>query len=448
MTQTAHTQDENYQRAIASLEHTIGKLRNCSDDEKDTLRDELRQLREMTEKLTHGRVEIVVFGEISTGKSALINALVGQDVTAVDVQGGWTQEIWHVSWEGIGYRVPGLADSEVVLVDTPGLNEVGGQQRADMAREAAQRADLILFVTDSDLNETEFSALMTLARTNKPLLLVLNKIDLYAPEQRVRLLEVLRDERLADIIPPEHVVTTAADPREVEYVIESPDGKTRSEWRRPEPDIEQLKVRTLEVLESDGKTLLTLNAAMYAADKSDRIAALRVQFRDRQASQTVWSYAVLKSVAVALNPMPGLDTLGGAAVDTTMVFTLAHIYGLEMSWTHARGLVTSIAKAAGWVMLAEVTTNLASMAFKALTVGYGTVLTALPQGAAAGYGSYIVGQAAKYYFEHGSSWGSEGPKAVVKRILEETDKQSVLERLKAEINNKLRGNPHAESSAE
>ena len=42
---------------------------------------------------------------------------------------------------------------------------------------------------------------------------------------------------MADIIPPEHVVTTAADPREIEYVIESPDGKTRSEWRRPEPEI-------------------------------------------------------------------------------------------------------------------------------------------------------------------------------------------------------------------
>ena len=40
--------------------------------------------------------------------------------------------------------------------------------------------------------------------------------------------------------------------------------------------------------------------------------------------------------------------------------------------------------------------------------GSGTVLTALPQGAAAGYGSYIVGQAAKYYFEHGASWGGDG----------------------------------------
>lgn len=96
-------------------------------------------------------------------------------------------------------------------------------------------------------------------------------------------------------------------------------------------------------------------------------------------------------------------------------------------------------------MLAEIGTHIAASAFKALTLGYGTVLTAIPQGAAAGYGSYIVGQAAHYYFEHGSSWGHEGPKAVVHRILEETNKESVLVRLKTEIRKKLRSNVHVAS---
>ena len=94
-------------------------------------------------------------------------------------------------------------------------------------------------------------------------------------------------------------------------------------------------------------------------------------------------------------------------------------------------------------MLGEVATHLAASMFKGLTLGSGTVLTALPQGAAAGYGSYIVGQAAKYYFEHGASWGGEAPKAVVTRILQATDKQSVLERLQAEISRKIRINRHA-----
>jgi GTP-binding protein Era len=436
-------QDDRYQQALASVEQTLQRLRRCSDEEKQKLRDDLHQLTDMSAKLASGRVEIVVFGEISTGKSALINALVGQAVAAVDVQGGWTKEVWHVDWSGCGYCVPGLADSQVVLVDTPGLNEVGGTDRASMAHEAAQRADLILFVTDSDVNEIEYSALLTLAAVHKPIIFVLNKMDLYSPAQRQRLLQVLRDERLVNLIPKEHVVMTAADPREVEYVIEAADGSTRNEWRTPPPDVTQLKSQILEVLEKDGLALLALNAAMYAADKSDRIATLRVQFRDRRASQTIWSYAAIKSAAVALNPIPVADVLGGGAVDVTMVVTLAHIYGLEMSWMHARKLVGSIAQAAGWVMLGEYATHLAAQLFKGATGGLGTALTAVPQGAAAGYGSYIVGQAAKYYFEHGASWGGQSPKAVVHRILEQTDKQSVLEHLKDEIKKKMQLNPHA-----
>lgn len=435
--------EDHYQRAIHSLSQTLEKLRSCSEEERKVLQHDLRQLQDMSNKLTSGRVEIVVFGEISTGKSALINALVGKEVAAVDVQGGWTKEIWKVDWEGSGYCIPGLADSQVVLVDTPGLNEVGGAARAEMAREAAQRADLILFATDSDLNDTEFSALLTLAGVSKPLIVVITKKDLYSPEQRGRLLEVLRDDRLSNVISEEDIIMTAADPREVEYIIEDAKGNTRSEWRRPAPDVADLKARILELLERDGLALVTLNAAMYAADKSDRIASLRVQLRDKKASQTIWTYAVIKAAVVALNPVGGVDTLGGTAVDATMVCTMAHIYGLQMSWTHARQLVASILKAAGWILLAEVSTNVASMTFKWLTLGYGTIVTAVPQGAAAGYGSYIVGQAAKYYFEHGSSWGNEGPKQVVRRILDETDKQSVLDRLKDEIRKKLLSNRHA-----
>lgn len=443
MTEPTLLKDDHYQRAIQSLTHTLERLRSCSDEERVILQDDLRQLQDMNNKLTAGRVEIVVFGEISTGKSALINALVGREVAAVDVQGGWTKEIWKVDWEGSGYCIPGLADSQVVLVDTPGLNEVGGAARAEMARDAAQRADLILFATDSDLNETEFSALLTLAGVSKPLIVVVTKKDLYSPEQRARLLEVLRDDRLANVISDEDIIMTAADPREIEYIIEDAKGKTRSEWRKPAPDVDDLKARILELLDRDGLALVTLNAAMYAADKSDRLASLRVQLRDKKASQTIWTYAVIKAAVVALNPVGGVDTLGGTAVDATMVCTMAHIYGLQMSWTHARQLVASILKAAGWVLLAELSTNVASMTFKWLTLGYGTIVTAVPQGAAAGYGSYIVGQAAKYYFEHGSSWGNEGPKQVVRRILDETDKQSVLDRLKDEIRKKLLSNRHA-----
>lgn len=435
--------DPSYHDALASLRHAIGQFHGCSEAERDALRQDLLELERMQEKLEAGRVEIAVFGEISTGKSALINALVGSAVAEVNVRGGWTKEIWELTWGGSGYVVPGFAQSKIVLVDTPGLNEVDGADRALLAHEAARRADLILFVVDSDLNETEHSALVELAASNKPILLVLNKIDLYAREQRDDLRVMLTGPRYAELVDPRDVILTAADPREMEYVIEAADGSTRSEWRKPAPKVEDLRARILEVLAREGKELIALNAAIYAADKSDRIAALRVQMREARASATIWSYAVMKSVAVALNPVPGVDVLGGGAVDLTMIVNLAKVYGIEINRNNAKDLALAIGKAAGWVGGAELATHLASSIFKGLTLGYGTVLTALPQGAAAGYGSYIVGQAARYYFEHGASWGREAPKTVVTRILDATDKESVLRRLKDEIKKKIRLNPYA-----
>ena len=447
MSDATITEDIHYQQAVASLENTVSKLRRCSDAERSRMQNDLSQLQGMMAKLTSGRVEIVVFGEISTGKSALINALTGEVITEVDVQGGWTKEVWHVPWEGSGYRVHGLADSEVVLVDTPGINEVGGAQHSELARDAAQRADLILFVTDSDLNATEHSALTALAATMKPIILVLNKADLYTPTQRERLMDVLAD-RTDGLLAADHIVQTSADPREREYILERADGSEQSEWRKPQVDVSSLKELILEVLEREGLALLTLNAAMYASDKSDRIAALRVKYRNEQANKTIWSYAALKAVVVGANWVPGLDTLGGITVDGTMVVTLAHIYGLEMSWVNARKLVTAILKSAGLVLAGEAAWHVAFSTFKLATLGWGTALTAVPQGAIAGYSSYIVGQAAKYYFEHGSSWGGESPKAVVKRILETTDKESVLDRLKQEIQRTLRLNTHASENSD
>ena len=252
----------------------------------------------------------------------------GRHVSEVNVRGGWTKQAWNVAWDAEGYCVGGLNKSELVLVDTPGLNEVGGDDRAKLSREIAARADLILFVTDSDLNETEFSSLLSLAAANKPILVVLNKIDLYSRDQRQALLDVLH-ERLREIVPSNNIVMTAADPREREYVIEAPDGSVREEWRKPEPDVQALKGRILEVLEQDGLALLALNGAMYAADKTDRIAKLRVELRDRQANQTIWSFASFKALAVAANPAPVLDVLGGTAVDASMVVTLPPITALK-----------------------------------------------------------------------------------------------------------------------
>ena len=50
------------------------------------------------------------------------------------------------------YAVLRLKD---VLARTPGLDEAGGEVREDMAREIAQRSDLVIFVIDGDITDTD-----------------------------------------------------------------------------------------------------------------------------------------------------------------------------------------------------------------------------------------------------------------------------------------------------
>ena len=98
------TDDPQYRDAVESVRTTLEQLRRCPEQERERLQQDIEQLNEMFEKVTTGRVEIVIFGEISTGKSALINALIGRAVAEVDVQGGWTKQIWGTTWEGVGVR--------------------------------------------------------------------------------------------------------------------------------------------------------------------------------------------------------------------------------------------------------------------------------------------------------------------------------------------------------
>jgi len=79
----------------------------------------------------------------------------------------------------------------------------------------------------------------------------------------------------------------------------------------------------------------------------------------------------------------------------------------------------------------------AAATFKGLTFGLGTVATALPQGAAAGMGIVHRRRVGPLLFRARRELGAQGPKRVITQILENTDKRSVLQRLKAEIKKKI-----------
>jgi GTPase len=433
--------DKHYSDAQMAVEKSLAEMVRCSDKEKDALRQHFEGLRQMATKLASGRVDIVVFGEIKTGKSSLINAFVGGQVAKVDVV-VCTRAVDGWRWKELNYRLPGFASSEVRLIDTPGINEIDGAERAAMARDAANQADLILFLTDSDLNEIECSALRELRASGRPIIMVINKADLYSKDEREKLRNKFIEE-LHGVIGPSDVVEAQADPREVEYIIVQPNGEEVSEKRKPRPKIEAVQNRILEILEKDGKVLVALNASLFAADTSEYIASVKVKMRNKAAEATIYSYAAVKGVTVAVNPIPIGDVLGGTAVDATMVVHLGRLYGIEMTTAEAWELVKSIAAAASAMAAIDTLLSVAAGLLAVGSAGLSLFVTVPSQALTAAFGSYVVGQTSKRYFEMGSSWGKGGPKSVVKDILDHTDEKSVMAKLRETIDEILKSNRHA-----
>ena len=395
------------------------------EDVREALAGDYRQVEEMLGKLEHEELHISVFGRVSVGKSALLNALLGERRFSTSPLHGETRETQRGQWHE--YRSGG-----VFLIDTPGINEVDGEARERLAHETAARSDLVVFVVDGDITEVELTSLRVLASSRRPLLLVLNKADRYTAAELETLLASLR-RHTTGIVEPEHVLAVSADPAERVVIRVAADGAETETRERPQPDVSLLRERLWEILEREGRTLAALNASLFAGDLADRVGERVLLARRHLGARVIRTYCVAKGVAVALNPVPVTDLLAAVAVDLTMVVHLSKVFGLPLSRGEAGELVKTIAGQMALLAGSAWAIHFLSSALKLGTGGLSALVTGSAQGALAYYTTYIVGQAAERYLAAGKSWGEGGPKMVVRDILDSVDRESVLAEARADI---------------
>ena len=395
------------------------------EDVREALAGDYRQVEEMLGKLEHEELHISVFGRVSVGKSALLNALLGEQRFSTSPLHGETRETQRGQWHE--YRSGG-----VFLIDTPGINEVDGEARERLAHETAARSDLVVFVVDGDITEVELTSLRVLASSRRPLLLVLNKADRYTAAELETLLASLR-RHTTGIVEPAHVLAVSADPAERVVIRVAADGAETETRERPQPDVSLLRERLWEILEREGRTLAALNASLFAGDLADRVGERVLLARRHLGARVIRTYCVAKGVAVALNPVPVTDLLAAVAVDLTMVVHLSKVFGLPLSRGEAGELVKTIAGQMALLAGSAWAIHFLSSALKLGTGGLSALVTGSAQGALAYYTTYIVGQAAERYLAAGKSWGEGGPKMVVRDILDSVDRESVLAEARADI---------------
>ena len=394
------------------------------------LADDFSQVQAMLDKLEHGHIHIAVLGRVSVGKSSVLNALIGEQRFSTSALHGETKQNEIAQWDE-------QESGSLFLIDTPGINEIDGEARERMAREVSQRSDLVLFVIDGDMTDSEYSALQGLAQEHRPLLLVLNKCDRYSAAQREDLRNSLLS-RLEQIIAPENLVEVAADPAPRIVITVDAEGREIESERPSPPVVTDLKDRIWEILEAEGKTLAALNASLFAGDLSDKVGARVLATRKQLGEKVIRNYSLVKGIAVAINPVPIADLVSAVAVDVSMVAHLSEVYGLPMTRSQSGTLIKAIS---GQLLLLMGTTwlvHLASSLLKAGSAGLSTVLTAGAQGAVAYYSTYVVGRAAEDYLAAGCSWGEDGPKQVIRNILDSIDRDSMLASARKDILARIR----------
>ncbi|MBN1956473.1 MAG: GTPase Era [Anaerolineae bacterium] len=124
---------------------------------------------------------VAVIGRPNVGKSTLVNRLLGQKIAIVSPKPQTTRT-----------RILGILtreDAQIVLIDTPGLYPAThklGEVMVATASRAIPDADVVLFVVDVSVlptDEDRAIAEMIRDKTEKPLLLVMNKMDCLPAEQ-------------------------------------------------------------------------------------------------------------------------------------------------------------------------------------------------------------------------------------------------------------------------
>ncbi len=293
-----------------------------------------RSLDALQTKLEKQTLEIVAFGTVSGGKSSVLNALAGRDVFRTDVKAGTTVTRNEIPWPG---------DDRVILVDTPGLAEIQGAGREELAKRAARDADLVLFVTDGPLKDFELGFLQTLAAMEKRIVVCLNKEDWYRPADRDLLLEQIAGQ-VQRLVPRENVVALRARPAARIRTRVLADGSQSDESVEVESDIQALAQRMRSMVTRDGRDLLLANLLLQSRGLVAEAKAQVQTELDSRAAQIVDRSMWQAGAAAALSPLPVVDLAAGLGITSHMVLQLARVYRQKIDLDTVGKLMSELGK--------------------------------------------------------------------------------------------------------
>lgn len=273
------------------------------------------------------------------------------------------------------------------LQETPALFTGTDTTTTNTVLAQAIAKDLVLFVTNGDLTDTEFQAINQL--TAQRLMLVFNKQDQYLPDERASVLCSLR-QRMYPTLKAEDIVAITASPTPVKVRQHQPDGTVQEWMEQPPVEITQLTQQLTQILTEERQQLVWATTNRQAVALKAEAKAVLNQVRRDRALPIIEQYQWIAAAAAFANPVPALDLLATAAINAQLVIDLGGIYQQKCSLQQAQtvagtmgslmlklGLVELSSKAIGTVLKSNAITFVAGGAVQGVSAAYLTRLAGL-----------------------------------------------------------------------
>ena len=280
------------------------------------------ELQELAARQGSSSVHLCFFGEVSSGKSSLVKALVPEADVSIDAVAGSTVDIRHYRWRDAN-------GTQILLTDVPGTGGIDGGLD-EKAEEEARRSQVVLFVCDGDLTRAERLGIEWLLALEKPLILVLNKTDRYSSAEQATLMQRLLD-HLSDVgseFSRDRVVAVSAG-GQASVVRRLEDGAEETVERQRPADIAVLVVAINRLLDDGTEELDARRDRAIFHLASDKLAEAEDRYRQQRSEQIIRN-STRKAVVGALAAVsPGTDIIIQGYIGTTMTQELCRLYGAQ-----------------------------------------------------------------------------------------------------------------------
>jgi GTP-binding protein EngB required for normal cell division/uncharacterized protein (DUF697 family) len=273
------------------------------------------EIREQQRRKQSGEVFIAIFGEISTGKSSLVKALLPRADLETDPKGGTTRDITHYRWQA------GSGDS-VIIADLPGFNLDSNPEILAEAR----RAHLVVFLCDSDITRSQMEQLTGLLAIQKPLIVALNKVDRFSGSEARSIAENI-SQRI-DIDRDDVVFVQTGGHEEVIRLLS--DGGEETITRDRAQDIQALRTALQRKLDSNQELMEQLRDTAVLLLASEKLEQARDFHREQKAAALVQSYSKRAVVGALAAVAPGSDLIIQGLLATRLIQALCKLYGVSV----------------------------------------------------------------------------------------------------------------------